>query len=356
MGKVKIEDIIRREAAAAIGAEIEKIELDTYILTFADGEETQLKAHDFGLNRTVPAKIMKDKISCASTLAENGFNTPRTRSLFRKPHLFEDLTPEQLDFLYLSRAIDFIEEVDYPVFIKPNLGSQGRDVFRIDGRESLTACFAAVADKRGDYVIQKGCKGDEYRVVALNGEIVLAYRKEALELTGDGQNTIEELLKNKIADLRGQGRVIKLNPGDPRIPSCLASHKMTLATVPGAGEKVRPIPNVNLSQGASLVECTEDAKKRFGPLCKELHDKLNLNWFGLDVIAGKKSPRKNYHIIEINGSPGFSHFANFSPGNVEILKQVYTKVFQALHAEAVRRKKDRQPVVGSDAGTAALVP
>ncbi|GEM_PF-1407218 len=111
---------------------------------------------------------------------ENGLEVPKTEFL-----------------LNLTQAIDFAEELGYPVIIKRDSGGRGKDVQRIDNEEQLRSYVEKIAISDNQYVASGGryiiqeflepAKKNDARVGVLNGSILLSFRRTLVRTEENGQ-------------------------------------------------------------------------------------------------------------------------------------------------------------------------
>ena len=66
-------------------------------------------------------------------------------------------------------------------------------------------------------IVERYLPGHDYRIVVLDGEIISAYERFPLSVTGDGESSIIELMKQKQKRFIKSGRDTRINFNDPRI-------------------------------------------------------------------------------------------------------------------------------------------
>ena len=107
----------------------------------------------------------------------------------------------------LVRSLDAAKraalEIGYPVVLKPNLGSQGRDVF-VDVRDEseLAALYESSLGRRAsfEWLLEQFVPGNEHRVLVVGGKVVAANRRIPASVTGDGNSTVQALIDRLNAD------------------------------------------------------------------------------------------------------------------------------------------------------------
>jgi glutamate--cysteine ligase len=310
-------------------------------VTYADGVSFRTKNTKPPLNSEKIRDALKDKMLTGQALEYAGLPTPRT-------HLIEhgDIPDGNKAALRKSKAYKKIRKFikasgGYPVFIKPNKGSLGRDVFRVDSAKNLDAVLMrVVSKKKEDFIVQEACVGEEYRIIVIDGHIELALRKEPLKVKGDGQNTIHDLVKTRFDELREQGRKVHIKPDSPKIASHLEKQGLSPDYVLQAGREIVVLANKNLSDGASPVVCTEDIRAKYGDLCARVCKDLRIRYGGIDLMENERhnqfSPEPS--ILEINGKRGFMQFIHSAPDHPDIVKKVFSEGFAAAHRLGKQKK------------------
>lgn len=318
------------KAAAHIGADIHFLTSKPISgqITFPNKEKAFFLRSDIGLNSMATGELVQNKYLCGEVLRSLGFNSPETLKInLGADATFNDRQATNIDHQEIE---EFIKRNGFPLFLKPNIGTEGVGVYKIDRLEQVSPILEEFKTLPAA-ILQKPCIGNqEYRVMVLEGYIELAYMRQAFELTGDGVTQIDDLLKAEHARLTEKGGEITLDIKDRKIDFELARQGFTRSSILETGQKISPLPNVNLSEGAVPVECTERIRENFGDMCKRLHSEIGLSYFGLDLMVDWSRAKPDYDIIEINRRPGFANFAAFSPENKIIVQNVINRTFEIL--------------------------
>lgn len=90
--------------------------------------------------------------------------------------------------------------IDFPLVVKPNFGSLGKGVTTdIKNKSELKAAIQHVRDlDYGDVVIERFVQGVDYRIYVVDNQVVGAIKRVPANVVGDGQHTIEQLIKQKM--------------------------------------------------------------------------------------------------------------------------------------------------------------
>src|SRR5690625_1684007 len=107
-----------------------------------------------------------------------------------------------------------VEDIEYPVVLKPTDGSFGKGVItNISNVEELKNALAIVRTEQNirNVMIEQHIPGEEYRVYVVGDQAVAAMNRIPANIIGDGNSSIRQLI-----GIKNEER--KLNP---RLISCL---------------------------------------------------------------------------------------------------------------------------------------
>ncbi len=220
----------------------------------------------------------------------------------------------------------------YPLFIKPNDGSQGRSVTKVWSDMELKKTLGAIFKSTDVALIQKPVSGRDHRIVVLDGSIISTYERIPLSVLGDGKSTIKQLLIKKQSEFERSGRDTKINLLDPRIRAKLSLQGSTLKSVPAAGERLFLLDNANLSTGGDAVDVTETMHAGFKEIAVKLTRDMGLRICGVDIMVDGDiaDPPRKYHIIETNAAPGLDHYVRSGPAQKKIVEDLYRALLKAM--------------------------
>jgi len=195
--------------------------------------------------------------------------------------------------------IDSIREhkLNYPLIIKPDIGMQGKAVVKVDSNYEL---LSAASRFTVDYIIQPFIPfpkemgifyvrypNDEF------GKITGIVEKEFLTVTGDGVNTIEQLINQT-----------------PRYILQLPVLRKTLGkrirSIPGKNEEEVLVPYGNHVRGSLFLDSTYKNNPQLEALIDKVCKSVNGFYYGrLDIRFNSFEELvadKNWSIIELNGA------------------------------------------------------
>src|SRR5215204_1749358 len=193
--------------------------------------------------------------------------------------------------------------LDYPVAVKPMVGMMGLLFRKLDGPEELALYHHTVPVP---YILQElvtypvEVSVFYYRMPGeQKGTITGFVRKEALEVTGDGVSTLEELMQGL------QGR-----PGF-YLDEWKAKHSSRLSDVLAAGERYPLSWVANLSRGARLVSLESEKDAQLLEVFDRIsHLSRHLYYGRYDIKCASVSDLKrgkNFTILEFNGTGAEPH-------------------------------------------------
>src|SRR5256714_10469224 len=103
----------------------------------------------------------------------------------------------------LERALEIVEEVGYPVIVKPLDANHGRGISgRIDSEAALTEAWKDAREYGDRIVIEQYTEGRDHRVLVINGKVVACAERIPARVVGDGSSTIAQLIDRENRDPR----------------------------------------------------------------------------------------------------------------------------------------------------------
>ena len=208
-----------------------------------------------------------------------------------------------------ERAVEYADEIGYPVVCKPVAGLRGIGVVSgIKDKEHLLEALELLAQSQmgtDDFVIEEHCPGEDYRIVIVGDEVVAAVVRAPASVVGDGVHTVADLIEYKNRARKENPhlatRLIKLGPG---VEYQLSLAGMDYSSVPAPGERIVLANSANLSQGGDSFEIAH----KLHPSIKDLAMKAvqavpGLGFCGLDMlIEDPELPvsEQRVTIIELN--------------------------------------------------------
>lgn len=205
----------------------------------------------------------------------------------------------------LSQVLDMMQanHLEFPVAVKPNVGMMGLMFRKIDNIDELAVYHTTMTVT---YIIQELITYPiEVSVFyhrspgSLKGNITGFVHKEALEVTGDGTSTLQELMK-------GLESLPSYKPDE-----WILKHRSRLQQVIAAGEVFKLAWVANLSRGGKMVNIEDEKDEKLLQVFDELSHYSGKLFYGRydikctsvdDLKAGK-----NFSILEFNGTGAEPH-------------------------------------------------
>ncbi len=213
----------------------------------------------------------------------------------------------------IDEVLGLFSKYNHKVIVKGNIGTCGREVFKIENPKRLFNIIDRLLDTQYSislcpyYDIDK-----EYRLIVLNNEIKLVYAKENPIIIGDGVKTTKELL-------------MEFNP------IYYGNHDINNPDyIPKLGEKVIIEYRFNLSNGARVNKDIDDSlKERLIELAKKVIDETNLSFGSIDII---KTSNNELYIMEANSGVMMNNYIG-QTNDRELAKSIYRDAILAMFKE-----------------------
>lgn len=298
-------------------------------ITFKSGRHSYFRYNTLDLNPVGSSDIARDKDYANFFMKAMGYPVvPGSKTFFSN---------EWADAIgarhrKIDDAYHYARTLGFPLIVKPNSGSQGQNVALVHDRQEFYSALRAIFKHDRVALIQKRVTGKDYRIVVLNDQVISAYERIPLSITGDGKSTISKLVAIKQRLFVAASRDTRIKTDDPRITMKLKSQGLNLRSVPEKNERIFLLDNANLSTGGDSLDVTESIHPAFNELAVRLTKDMGLRLCGVDlIIHGDISmPPKAYWVIEINAAPGLDHYAATGKTQRKIVEDLYLKVLKHL--------------------------
>ena len=239
-------------------------------------------------------------------------------------------------FLNPMTAHRFAKTHGFPLVIKPNVSGYSRgSYFPINNFAELWKAIFLAKIWWPTTVVEQYLKGQNYRVVAIKGELMSVIERYPPTVTGDGIHTISELIDEENA-IR---KAMELHPciypieKNEQTINYLKKSKQTLESIPQEGEDVILFYRISLAPGGTVrtidkETIPEDNKQLF----LDVLEMFDANILGIDVIfeKGIEHSFKDQKCIflEVNSRPYLKMHDFPRYGKKEDLSPYYNKLNQ----------------------------
>ncbi len=265
--------------------------------------------------------ICKNKEMTRFFLRKNGIKTVGGKMFFKSE---------------LSRALEYLERIGYPVVIKPVDGTWGKNVFlNIRNKKEAIKKIKIIIKEKNKFLIEQQFKGKEYRILATREKLLGIIHRIPANIIGNGKHTIKELIQIKNQDKRRgekhEKSLVKIKIDD-EIKNNLREQKMSLETIPLKNQQIFLRKNSNLSTGGDSLDVTDEAHPYIKKLAPQVIASIpGLPYAGFDFLISdiKNNPQKvGYAIIEINDSPMLSmHHIPYQGKKRNVAKEIISLIF-----------------------------
>ena len=267
-------------------------------------KQRRIQAAETDLTSAISESIAQDKDLTKMLLDAAGVPVPMGRSV---------TTAEE--------AWEAAQELGGPVVVKPRDGSQGRGVaVNIETRERVIQAFEVAEEISSEVIVERYIPGHDFRLLVVGGALVAASRRDPPQVTGDGQQTIRQLVDQVNADpLRGDGHATSLTKirFDDIALATLKKQGYDADSVPPAGTLIFLRNNANLSTGGSATDVTDEVHPEMAARAVSAARMIGLDICGVDVVAETvQYPLEEQHggVVEVNAAPGLRMHLNPSFG------------------------------------------
>jgi cyanophycin synthetase len=205
-----------------------------------------------------------------------------------------------------------IRRIGFPIVIKPVGGNHGRGatINILNKEDAINALAAAKRISRG-VIVEKFITGFDHRLLVINYQFVAAARRTPAMVTGDGKQTVSQLIEKVNSDPRrgyGHEKVLTAIKIDEMTLSMLEERDMTIDSVPAAGEVVYLKRTANLSTGGTSTDVTDIVHPYNVFMAERIARIIGLDICGIDIMT--PDIRLPLHdnggaVLEVNAGPGF---------------------------------------------------
>lgn len=193
------------------------------------------------------------------------------------------------------------------VVVKPARGEQGRGItVGVADDAGLERAVALALQYCPDVLVEELVQGDDLRVVVIDHEVVAAAVRRPAQVVGDGQRTVEELVRST------SRRRERATGGESRIPldattaEVVAESGYGMGDVPPKGEDLQVRRTANLHTGGTIEDVTDELHPVIAEAAIRAAEALGIPVTGVDfLVPAVDGP--DYVFIEANERPGLAN-------------------------------------------------
>jgi cyanophycin synthetase len=216
---------------------------------------------------------------------------------------------------------DAIDQIGYPIVIKPINGNHGRGVTtNISTYADALKAFYLAQNISEEVIIEKFVQGYDFRFLVINYKLVAVARRTPAMVIGDGKSSIKKLIDLLNSDpKRGDGheKVLTTVKIDEVTQKILAQNHLTLDSVLPLGQVQILKDTANISTGGTATDVTDQVHPRNVMMAERISRLLGLDICGIDVMAlnvDEPITNQNGGVLEVNACPGLRMHLNPSSG------------------------------------------
>jgi cyanophycin synthetase len=209
-------------------------------------------------------------------------------------------------------AVEAARRIGFPVVVKPMDLSHGRGVaLNLMDDAQVRDAYAKAYDLSSYVLVEGYCKGNDHRVLVIDGKVEAVAERVPGHVVGDGTRTIAELMVIVNADPRrgvGHEKVLTRIELDHQAERLLALAGHTTATVLKEGEIFALRSTGNLSTGGTAVDKTDVIHPDNAEIACRAAKVVGLDVCGIDLICediSRSVREQGGVIVEVNAAPGF---------------------------------------------------
>lgn len=207
---------------------------------------------------------------------------------------------------------DAIDDLKYPLVIKPLNGNHGRGAtINIINWEQATEALAIAKKISRSVIVEKYITGYDHRILVIDYKFICAAQRKPAAVVGDGKSTIQQLIDKVNEDPRrgyGHEKVLTAIKVDEMTENILEERGITLAAVLPKGEELFLKRTANLSTGGTATDVTEIVHPYNVFMCERIARIVGLDICGIDIMTPDISEPLNDiggAVLEVNAAPGF---------------------------------------------------
>jgi len=279
-----------------------------YILQLTNLENKNIFIYGnlFPLNNGSIQKICCDKSALSDVLSLN--NIPHIHhTLFKNPKSFKEYKDNTL--------LNYLTKNPQGVVLKDNNGSCGKDVYLIKTKHQLKKYARVIFKNFLDIAVCPYVNyTDEYRLIMLDGECLVCYKKIRPFVVGDGKTRVYKLIKQKFKDFAKEFKL----PLKDRLKVLESGATLTVGWKHNLKHHSEP-----------QVVKDNKLKQRLISFAKNTVRTLGLRFSSVDLIINNGK----IEVLEINSIVTMLAFSKFSKQNYDLTKKIYLKAIQKSFEE-----------------------
>jgi len=284
------------QAAKARGIPYVRLTEDASYIQLGHGNrQKRFQATVTAQTSLIGSTIADDKDWTKTILGEAGIPVPVGRIC----HSFEE-------------AVAAANDIGYPVVTKPLVGNHGRGVTtNITGEAELRDGYEAAFARNESVVVETFIRGEDHRLLVIDGKLVAAARRRPAHVVGDGTSSLRALIDRENQDPRrgvGHENLLTQIVVDQQTERLIAQAGLTLDSILPDGAVFFLKSTANLSTGGTAADLTDDVHPDVKFAAERIGRLIGLDIIGIDLLAetlARPLDRQSAGVVEVNAGPGF---------------------------------------------------
>lgn len=205
-------------------------------------------------------------------------------------------------------AWEAAEDIGVPVVVKPLDANHGRGVSaELMTREEVEAAYQVALNEGSSVIVERFIRGNEHRVLVIDGKVAAAARGESLFVVGDGRSTIRSLIDSQLNTDPRRGATedypldLILLEKEPAILLELERQGYEPDSVSAAGKRVMVQRNGNVA-----FDVTDDVHPDVAAAAILAARIVGLDIAGIDMVTediSRPMEEQGGAIVEVNAGP-----------------------------------------------------
>ncbi|MEO6320014.1 MAG: cyanophycin synthetase, partial [Polaromonas sp.] len=206
-------------------------------------------------------------------------------------------------------AWEAAQDIGLPVVVKPTDANHGRGVsLDLNTQEEVEAAFRVAEPEGSEVMVERYIRGHEHRLLVVGGRVVAAARGEIASITGDGQQTVRQLIDSQLNTdpRRGSGEDFPLGLIDTAVDAAVVLELQRQGFSPDDiapdGRKLVVQRNGNVA-----IDCTDEVHPEVDYIVSLAARVVGLDIAGIDLVAqdiSRPLHEQGGAIVEVNAGPG----------------------------------------------------
>lgn len=204
-----------------------------------------------------------------------------------------------------------IEDIGYPLVLKPLDGNQGRGVtLDIRSRKDAVKALHQAQRHATSFIAERYIQGQDFRVLVINYKFTAAACRTPAAVTGDGVHTIHQLVEETNNDPRRghcHDNLLTRISIDAHTLDLLDRQGLTPESILPDGHILHLKATANLSTGGTAEDITDRVHPVNRAVCERIARLIGLDICGIDLIAPNLShpiTDTGGVVLEVNAAPG----------------------------------------------------